>query len=76
MLMERPSSRYEPRALSAPLGWRDVMVALEEVARVVQRLDQAQPTPRVGVEESACVGRLLDEVRVVATAVREYGALY
>src|SRR5690349_17374940 len=45
---------------------RDRVVGLEEVARVIQRLDLAQALPGGGVVEGARVGRLLHEVGVVA----------
>jgi hypothetical protein len=47
-----------------------VVVALEYVLRVPERLDLAQALPGIGIEERARVRRLLDEVRVVAGAVR------
>ena len=43
-------------------------LALEHVARVVERLRAAQARPGRGVEEAGRVGRLLDEVRVDAGA--------
>ena len=55
------------------LGGRDVVVALEQVLRVVGRLHRAQARPRRCVEERARVRGLLDEVRVVAGAVRLRG---
>src|SRR5689334_9625367 len=45
---------------------RDRVVGLEEVARVIERLDLAQALPGGGLVEGARVGRLLHEVRVVA----------
>ena len=51
------------------------MVAPEQVVGVVARLDLAQARPYVRGEERARVGRLLDEVRVVAGAVRHQRGL-
>jgi len=49
-----------------------VVVACEEVVGVVAGLDRTQPCPRIGVEDGARVGRLLDEVGVVTVAVHKH----
>src|SRR5690242_11827630 len=55
---------------SGGLGRGDVMVSPEQVLRVVLGLHLPQARPGLGVEEGARVDRLLDEVGVVAAAVR------
>src|SRR5919109_999303 len=54
---------------------RGVVVAGEHVAHVIARLDRGQARPGLRGEERARVGRLLDEVRIVADAVRPDGGL-
>src|SRR6188472_1052376 len=56
-------------------GW-DVVVALEQVTRVIEGLHVAQARPRTRFEEAARVGRLHDEVRIVARAVGTNGSLH
>ena len=73
--MVRGATGVRPTGFSS--AWRrcrrDVVVATEQVVRVVERLHPLEALPGVGVEEGARVRRLLDEVRVVAGAVRRDG---